>query len=105
MDKNQLIKFYIYIFIFYVSSTVKCYLFSVIIPIYNTARYLDESIGSILKQTIGFDNIQLILVNDGSTDNSEEICLKYQNFYLKNIIYHIIIIIKIYNSFIHNYIF
>ena len=40
-----------------------------------------------MKQTIGFDNIQLILVNDGSTDNSEEICLKYQNFYLKNIIY------------------
>ena len=87
MEKNQLSKFYIFIFIFYILSPVKCYLFSVIIPIYNTARYLDESIGSILNQTIGFENIQLILVNDGSIDNTEGICLKYQKLYSQNIIY------------------
>ena len=87
MKKNNLFKFYIYIFIFYILSTVKCYLFSVIIPIYNTAKFLDESIGSILNQTIGFENIQLILVNDGSTDDTEEICLKYQKLYSQNIIY------------------
>ena len=62
------------------------YLFSVVIPIYNCEKYLDETINSIVKQTIGFKNIELILVNDGSTDNSEQICLKYKNKY-KNIIY------------------
>jgi glycosyltransferase involved in cell wall biosynthesis len=41
----------------------------------------------VLNQTIGFNNIQLILVNDGSTDNSEDICLNYKNIYNKNIIY------------------
>ena len=65
----------------------KCYIFSVIISIYNTGRYLDESIGSLLNQTIGFKNIQIILVNDGSTDISENICLKYKEKYDKNIIY------------------
>ena len=76
-----------FIFIFCLLSTSKCFLFSVIIAIYNTARYLDDSIGSILNQTLGFENIQLILVNDGSTDNSEEICLKYQKLYEENLIY------------------
>lgn len=84
-------KFYISILLFYVLSTVKCYIISVIIPIYNTARYLDESIGSILNQTIGFENIQLILVNDGSTDNTEEICSKYKKLFSQNIFNEIII--------------
>jgi len=66
----------------------KCYLFSVIMAIYNTGRYLDDSISSLINQTINFKkNIQIILVNDGSIDNSEEICLKYQNIYFKNIKY------------------
>jgi glycosyltransferase involved in cell wall biosynthesis len=59
----------------------------VIIPIYNTGRYLDEAIFSLLNQTIGFKNIQLILVNDGSIDQTEEISLKYKKAYPKNIIY------------------
>ena len=63
------------------------FFFSVIIAIYNTGRYLDDSIGSLLNQTIGIDNIQIILINDGSTDNSEEICLKYQKKFYRNIIY------------------
>ncbi len=62
------------------------YLFSVVIPIYNCEKYLDETINSVIKQTIGFENIELILVNDGSTDNSEKICLKYKNKY-NNVIY------------------
>ena len=66
---------------------IKSYIFSVIIAIHNTARFLDDSIGSLLNQTIGYKEIQIILVNDGSTDNSEEICLKYQKLYLKNVIY------------------
>lgn len=60
---------------------------SVIIPIYNVEDYLNETIDSIINQTIGFDNIQLILINDGSTDNSEKICLEYKNKYPKHIIY------------------
>lgn len=63
------------------------FLFSIIMAIYNTGKYLDDSIGSLLDQTIGFKNIQLILVNDGSTDQTEEICLKYKKKYFHNIFY------------------
>ena len=63
------------------------FLFSVIISIYNTGRYLDESIGSLLNQTLPFDKIQIILVNDGSIDETEDICLKYQNKFPNNIKY------------------
>ena len=75
------------IVLFVILCHIKCFVFSVIIAIYNTGRYLDDSIGSLLNQTIGLDKIQIILVNDGSTDNSEEICLKYQKNYSNNIIY------------------
>ena len=64
------------------------FLFSVIISIYNTGRYLNECICSLINQTIGFSNIQLILVNDGSKDNSEDICLYYKNLYEGNIVYY-----------------
>ena len=64
------------------------YKFSVVIPIYKVEKHLEETIKSILDQTIGFEeNIQMILVNDGSPDNSESICLKYKNMYPNNIIY------------------
>ncbi len=64
------------------------YKFSVVMPVYNVEDYLEKSILSIVNQTIGFKkNIQLILVNDGSSDNSAEICLKYKNLYPENIIY------------------
>ena len=63
-------------------------LFSVIIPIFNAEKYLDESIQSVCGQSIGFlENIEIILVNDGSTDASEEICKKYIDQYPKNIKY------------------
>ena len=64
----------------------KNYKISVIIPVYNTEEYLEESIKSIINQSIGFNNIELILINDGSTDNSEKICLDYKNKY-SNITY------------------
>lgn len=70
-----------------INSFSICYIFSVIISIYNTGRYLDDTITSLINQTIGFNNIQLILVNDGSKDDSENICLKYKKIYPNNIIY------------------
>ena len=60
---------------------MKKFKISVIIPIYNVGNYLEETIMSVVKQSIGFKNIQLILVNDGSTDNSEDVCLKFKNMY------------------------
>lgn len=64
------------------------YNFSVIVPVYNAGDYLEETIESVINQTIGFkDNIELILVNDGSSDNSEDICIKYANEYPENVRY------------------
>jgi cellulose synthase/poly-beta-1,6-N-acetylglucosamine synthase-like glycosyltransferase len=60
---------FILVFYFYNISFEKCFLISVIMAIYNTGRYLDDSIGSLLNQTINFNEIQIILVNDGSIDN------------------------------------
>ena len=48
---------------------------SIIIPIYNVEEYLDECLDSIKRQT--YKNIEVILVNDGSTDESKEICERY----------------------------
>ena len=47
-------------------------LISVIIPVYNVNKYLNKCIGSIVNQT--YKNLEIILVDDGSTDNSGEIC-------------------------------
>lgn len=51
-------------------------LISIIMPVYNAEKYLNRSIESIMNQT--YNNIEIILVNDGSTDNSLEICTNYQ---------------------------
>lgn len=48
---------------------------SVIVPIYNAEKWLNRCIESILQQT--FDNIEIILINDGSTDSSKDICFYY----------------------------
>jgi glycosyl transferase, probably involved in cell wall biogenesis len=47
-------------------------LISVIVPVYNTEKYLVECVESLRKQT--YSNIEIILVDDGSTDASIEIC-------------------------------
>ena len=49
---------------------------SVIIPIYNTQKYLKRCMDSVIEQT--YQNIEIILIDDGSSDNSLEICKKYQ---------------------------
>ncbi len=50
---------------------------SVVIPIYNTDEYLNDCIESVLNQSVAFDEI--ILINDGSTDNSLDICQYYKS--------------------------
>lgn len=54
-------------------------LISVIVPVYNVDKYLNRCIDSILNQT--FKQIEVILVDDGSTDNSPIICDEYSNKY------------------------
>ena len=48
---------------------------SIVVSIYNQHAYLHECIDSVLKQT--YDNFECILVNDGSTDDSLDICNEY----------------------------
>ena len=48
---------------------------SVIVPVFNTELYLEKCINSIVNQT--YKNLEIILVNDGSTDSSLEICENY----------------------------
>ena len=48
---------------------------SIIVPVYNTEEYLDRCIASIVRQT--YINIEILLVNDGSTDSSGSICKKW----------------------------
>ena len=58
-------------------------LVSIIVPVYNTVKYVEECIQSILSQS--YKNIELILVNDGSTDGAGEICKRYEH--LQNVKY------------------
>lgn len=54
-------------------------LFSIIVPIYNTAQTLRSCLDSILQQT--FHDYEIILINDGSTDESSAICCEYASRY------------------------
>ena len=50
-------------------------LISIIVPVFNVERYLEQCLVSLMQQT--YSEIEVILVNDGSTDKSEDICKKY----------------------------
>lgn len=58
---------------------------SIIIPVYNSEKYLSKCLNSILKQTFSLKDIEIIIINDGSTDNSEKIVMQYKE--KLNIIY------------------
>lgn len=63
------------------------YKFSIVSAVYNTADYLEEMIESVINQDIGFEeNIQLLLIDDESTDNSLAVCKAYQEKYPNNIV-------------------
>ena len=51
-------------------------LVSIIVPVFNAEKFLDETINSVLKQS--YQNWELLLINDCSKDNSKEIYQKYR---------------------------
>lgn len=60
--------------------------FSVIMALYNNEKYLEDAIESLITQNFGFEhNIELIIVDDGSSDDSLKIAEEYQEKYLYNI--------------------
>ena len=52
------------------------YLVSVIVPVYNSTSYLKRCVDAILSQT--YENLEILLIDDGSTDDSFEICKEYE---------------------------
>lgn len=53
------------------------FLFSIIVPVYNTEKYIEESLNSIVKAMD--TDCEVIIINDGSTDNSEQVALNFIN--------------------------
>lgn len=52
---------------------------SIIVPVYNVEKYLDKCLDSLVNQTL--KDIEIIIVNDGSPDNSQSIIDDYRNRY------------------------
>ncbi len=65
------------------------YKLSIIIPVYNSEKYIKDSLDSLINQTIGIENLEVIIVNDASTDSTwdilNEYCLNYPNFKVINL--------------------
>lgn len=62
------------------------YKFTIIIPIYNSEKWLGDAIRSVINQSIGVENIQLILIDDGSSDNSLKISKEFKKQYPNNVL-------------------
>lgn len=61
--------------------------YSVIIPVYNVEKYIDRCLKSIISQN--YDDLEIIVVDNGSTDSSGSICDTYANEYSNISVYHI----------------
>ena len=64
------------------------YLVSVIIPVYNAQKYLTKAIRSLLGQTLSQDQIEILLIDDGSTDGSPILCDRYAEEYSNIRVFH-----------------
>lgn len=60
---------------------------SIIVPVYNTEKYIEKCLDSLVNQTL--NDIEIIVVNDGSTDNSEKLIKKYEKKYKEKIKYFV----------------
>ena len=60
--------------------------FSVVVAVYNVGAYLDEAVESIVRQSFPFERVQIVLVDDGSTDGSGDICDRWHQRYPDNIL-------------------
>lgn len=59
---------------------------AVVMPAYNTGKYISKALDSLINQSLDFKkNIQVIVVNDASRDNTRQIAEEYQRNYPKNI--------------------
>ena len=58
---------------------------SVIIPVYNVSEYVERCVNSLLEQT--YQNLEIILINDGSTDNSGDVCCQIRDKNPEKIVY------------------
>ena len=65
------------------------YKISIIIPVFNVEEYLDDAFQSIFSQTLGFDSLEVIFVDDCSTDNSGAIIDNYADKYENVISLHL----------------
>ena len=60
--------------------------FSVVMAVYNVEPFLRETVNSLISQNFGFEKIQLIMVDDGSSDGSGTICDEYAELYPQNVV-------------------
>jgi len=75
--KYKIFNFFFFIYLFKSSFNFFHPNISIIVPIYNVKKYLNKCLNSLINQTL--KNIEIICVNDGSTDNSFEILMQYKN--------------------------
>ena len=59
---------------------------SIIVPCYNAVAYLNRCVDSLLAQTIGYEHLEMIFINDASTDDTLDVLLGYEKKYEDNII-------------------
>ena len=62
------------------------YKVSIIVPVYNTAKYLKKCVNSLIAQT--YQNVEILLVDDGSTDDSGALCDCFANKYPQIKVFH-----------------
>lgn len=70
------------------SNFVQNPIFSIVMPVYNTQAYIEEAVNSLIEQAGGFfRSTEVILLNDGSKDESGRICASLASKYPENIRY------------------